>query len=172
MVAFEKSVFYRAPLRSGVLPMTIRSYAPGDCAGLARLFYDTVHRVNAADYSPEQLDAWASGEVDLEEWNRSFLAHHTVVAEQDGVLIGFGDMDETGYLDRLYVHGDCQRQGVATTICDALEGASPSAKFVTHASITAKPFFERRGYRVVEKQQVERKGILLTNYIMVKRPTG
>ena len=102
--------------------MTIRSYDPGDCAGLARLFYHTVHRVNAADYSPEQLDAWASGDVDLDEWNRSFLAHHTVAAEQDGVLIGFGDMDETGYLDHLYVHGDCQRQGVATTICDAREG--------------------------------------------------
>ena len=102
--------------------MTIRSYYPGDNAGLARLFYDTVHRVNAADYSPEQLDAWASGDVDLDEWNRSFLAHHTVAAEQDGVLIGFGDMDETGYLDHLYVHGDCQRQGVATTICDAREG--------------------------------------------------
>ncbi len=148
--------------------MTIRSYAPGDCAGLARLFYDTVHRVNAADYSPEQLNAWASGEVDLDGWNRSFLAHHTVVAEQDGVLIGFGDMDETGYLDRLYVHRDYQRQGVATAICDALEGASSAAEFVTHASITAKPFFERRGYRVVKKQQVERKGILLTNYIMRK----
>ena len=102
--------------------MTIRSYYPGDNAGLARLFFDTVHRVNAADYSPEQLDAWASGDVDLDEWNRSFLAHHTVAAEQDGVLIGFGDMDETGYLDHLYVHGDCQRQGVATTICDAREG--------------------------------------------------
>lgn len=102
--------------------MTIRSYYPGDNAGLARLFYDTVHRVNAADYSPEQLDARASGDVDLDEWNRSFLAPHTVAAEQDGVLIGFGDMDETGYLDHLYVHGDCQRQGVATTICDAREG--------------------------------------------------
>lgn len=122
VVAFEKSVFYRVPLRSGVVPMTIRSYDPGDSAGLARLFYDTVHRVNAADYSPEQLDARASGDVDLDEWNRSFLAPHTVAAEQDGVLIGFGDMDETGYLDHLYVHGDCQRQGVATTICDAREG--------------------------------------------------
>lgn len=152
--------------------MTIRSYDPRDCAGLARLFYDTVHTVNAADYSPEQLDAWASGDVDLDAWNRSFLAHHTVVAEQDGVLIGFGDMDETGYLDRLYVHKDYQRQGVAAGICDALEGASPAAGFVTHASVTAKPFFERRGYRVVRKQHVERKGVYLTNYVMKKCLSG
>ena len=36
------------------------------------------------------------------------------------------------------------------------------------ASITAKPFFERRGYKAVKEQQVERKGVLLTNYVMIK----
>ena len=36
------------------------------------------------------------------------------------------------------------------------------------ASVTAKGFFERRGYCVVREQQVERKGIKLTNYIMEK----
>ena len=36
----------------------IRNYAPEDCLILARLFYDTVHTVNARDYTPEQLEAW------------------------------------------------------------------------------------------------------------------
>ena len=147
---------------------TIRGYRPGDCAGLAKLFYDTVHAINAADYTPQQLRAWAAGDVDLDAWNSSFLAHHTVVAEYGGVLTGFGDMDDTGYLDRLYVHKDYQRQGIATAICDALEAASPVEKFVTHASITAKPFFEQRGYTAVKEQQVERKGVKLTNYVMEK----
>lgn len=31
-----------------------------------------------------------------------------------------------------------------------------------------KIFFERRGYRVVKRQEVERQGVLLTNYIMEK----
>lgn len=39
---------------------------------------------------------------------------------------------------------------------------------VTHASITARTFFEGRGYKVVKEQQVERKGIFLTNYVMIK----
>ena len=149
--------------------MTIRSYCPEDCAGMARLFYDTVHTVNAVDYTTEQLNVWATGEVDLDAWNASFLTHHTVVAECDGVLIGFGDMDESGYLDRLYVHEDHQRQGVATAICDALESASSAEKFITHASITAKPFFEQRSYVAVKEQQVERRGVLLTNYVMEKK---
>ena len=148
--------------------MVIREYRAEDCAVMAALFYDTVHGVNGADYTPEQLDAWASGEVDLEAWNGSFLRHHTVVAEADGELLGFGDMDGSGYLDRLYVHRDHQRQGIATAICDALEGACAAGTFVTHASITARPFFEGRGYRVVKAQQVQRRGVWLTNFVMKK----
>ena len=84
--------------------MEIRSYAPSDIREMAALFYDTVHTVNARDYTPAQLDAWATGEVDLAAWDQSFQEHTSLVAEENGVIVGFGDMDETGYLDRLYVH--------------------------------------------------------------------
>lgn len=146
--------------------LLIRNYRPDDCAEMARLFYDTVHTVNAADYSPAQLDAWATGEVDLEAWNRSFLAHRTLIAEKDGRIVGFADMDDTGYLDRLYVHRDDQRRGVATALCDALEAACAAKVFTTHASITARPFFEARGYAAVKEQHVVRRGVLLTNFVM------
>ena len=148
--------------------MILRKYAKTDCAELAELFYDTVHTVNAKDYTREQLDAWATGEINLEAWNESFQAHLTVVAEMDDQIVGFGDMDKTGYLDRLYVHKDYQRRGVATAICDALEQNTKAAEFITHASITARPFFEKRGYTVVREQQVERRGELLTNFVMRK----
>lgn len=86
--------------------MIIRKYIPSDCKYLAELFYDTVHLVNARDYTAEQLTAWATGNVNLNEWNRSFMEHITVVAVKDGIIVGFGDIDKTGYLDRLYVHKD------------------------------------------------------------------
>ncbi|MBP3305717.1 MAG: GNAT family N-acetyltransferase [Oscillospiraceae bacterium] len=146
--------------------MEIRAYTAADCGELAALFYDTVHAVNAADYTAEQLNAWATGEVDMEKWNESFQAHHTVIVEMDGRIVGFGDMDSDGYLDRLYVHKDYQRRGVATAICDTLENNSAANVFTTHASITAKPFFEKRGYAAVKKQQVERHGVRMTNYVM------
>ena len=62
-------------------------------------------------------------------------------------------------------------QGVATALADGLEQSARAEghrKLVTHASITARPFFEKRGYQVVREQQVERKGLLLTNYVMEK----
>lgn len=149
--------------------MLLREYKPADCAEMARLFYDTVHTVNLRDYTPEQTDAWATGQVDLAAWDASFRAHKTVIAEQNGEIIGFGDLDaEAGYLDRLYIHKDHQNEGAATAICDALESAAKTQTVTTHASITAKGFFQKRGYVVVKEQQVERYGVLLTNFVMIK----
>lgn len=148
--------------------MTLRPYRSADCPALARLFYDTVHSVNAADYTPAQQNAWATGTVDLAQWDQSFSAHHTLVAEENGQLVGFGDITADGYLDRLYVHKDHQRQGIAAALCTALEAAVQTGTVTTHASITARPFFEKRGYRTVKQQQVLRNGVLLTNFVMEK----
>lgn len=147
--------------------MVIREYRPTDCEEIAELFYNTVHTINARDYTKEQLDVWATGRVDLEKWNQSFQEHFSIVALADKIIIGFGDIDETGYLDRLYVNKDFQGKGVATAICDKLEQVI-QGKIVTHASITAKPFFYKRGYKVIKEQQVRRQGIALTNFVMEK----
>lgn len=103
--------------KGSVKDMNLRPYHPDDCPVLAALFFDTVHTVNCRDYSADQCDAWADGMVDLAAWNRSFLEHTTYVAEQDGQIVGFGDISRDGYLDRLYVHARFQRQGVATALC-------------------------------------------------------
>lgn len=150
--------------------MQLRKYQPSDCAQMAELFHQTVHSVNAKDYTQEQLDAWATGEVDLQAWDASFRAHKTIIAVKNGEIVGFGDMDETGYLDRLYVHKDYQGQGIASAICDELERFAAGKTITTHASITAKPFFQHRGYRVVHKQEVIRHGVALTNFVMEKQP--
>lgn len=146
----------------------IRKYKSEDCREIADLFFQTVHSVNAKDYTKKQLDAWADGDVDLAEWNKSMSEHYTVVCAVDDKIVGFGDIDETGYLDRLYVHKDYQRLGIASHICDELERAAVSGTITTHASITAKPFFEQRGYRAIKEQQISRQGIRLTNFIMEK----
>ena len=148
--------------------MEIRKYQPSDCEELVRLFYNTVHTVNAKDYTEEQLNVWATEEVDLEKWNQSLQEHFSVVMIDNENIVGFGDIDRTGYLDHLFVHADYQGKGIATAICEQLEQAIQGS-IVTHASITAKPFFEKRGYRVIKEQQVERQGIFLINYMMEKK---
>lgn len=147
--------------------MLIREYRSSDCKELTELFYNTVHTVNAKDYSGEQLNVWAPKQIDLEKWHQSFQGHYSVVAVDGNTITGFGDIDRTGYLDRLYVHSDRQRMGIATAICNRLEQVV-SGTIITHASITARPFFDKRGYVVVKEQQIERQGIYLINYVMLK----
>ena len=143
--------------------MRLRPYRSADLPELLALFYDTVHTVCARDYTRSQLDAWAPAEPDAAAWDASLRAHRTLVAEENGSILGFADLAEDGYLDRLYVHRDWQGRGVAPALCAALPGARR-----THASITARPFFERRGWHVVREQRVERRGVALTNFVMEK----
>ncbi|MDO4459086.1 MAG: GNAT family N-acetyltransferase [Clostridia bacterium] len=148
--------------------MIIRKYRPSDINEIYQLFYDTVHSINLGDYTEEQVNAWADGNMDENRWNRSFLEHKTFVAVIDDTIVGFGDIENTGHLDRLYVHKDFQHRGIATAICDKLETVFDTDTVFTEASITAKPFFEKRGYRVIYEQQVERHGVKMTNYRMSK----
>ncbi len=155
--------------------MRIRPYTAADCPAVLALFYHTVHTVNRRDYAPDQLDAWAPADPDAARWDSSLRQHTALVAEDEaGRLLGFADMDvAAGYLDRLYVAAGCQRQGVGAALCDALEGLlAPGTQVTVHASLTARPFFEARGYRVVHTRQVERRGVILTNLLMEKRMPG
>lgn len=148
--------------------MTIRCYRTADLPTLLELFYDTVHTVCAADYAPAQLAAWAPERPDQAAWAASLQSRSTLVAEEGGTIVGFGSIGADGYLDLLYVHRDWQRRGIAAVLCDFLETLYPIDRVTVHASETAKPFFEKRGYRALHSQQVERRGQVLTNYVMEK----
>ncbi|MFW2488728.1 GNAT family N-acetyltransferase [Clostridium chromiireducens] len=151
--------------------MNIRLYKTADCEEIIKLFYETVHSINAGDYTKSRLKAWAPKQIDITEWDKSFSKDYTIVVENSGKILGFANLDHTGYFDKLFVHKDHQGQGIATMIANELEKYSQEndIRVITvEASITAKPFFEKRGYFTVKQQEVERKGQLLTNFIMKK----
>lgn len=107
----------------------------------------------------------------LDAWSTSLRQNITYVAEINGYIVGFSDMTLEGHLDRLYVHKDFQGQGVASALVNKLEMKARELglhEMDTEASITARPFFERQGYQLMMKQNVERKGVLLVNYRMSK----
>ena len=149
--------------------MLIRQFQASDLNEILNLFYQTVHTINLKDYSKEQLDAWASHDIDIERWQKSLTKNYALVAIINDKIVGFGDIDDSGYLDHLYVHKDYQGKKIATLILAELEKKVKPCKITTHASITAKPFFEKRGYRLVKEQQTERQGGLLVNYVMIKK---
>lgn len=154
--------------------MNVRIYRSEDCKEIVELFYNTVHSINAKDYNEAQLDAWAPKDIDISKWDKSLLEHYSIVIEDNNIIIGFGDLDMNGYFDRLYVHKDYQGAYVATIIVKEIEKYAQENKIkviTTHSSITAKPFFEKQGYKVIKEQVVERKGQILKNFIMEKTLT-
>lgn len=151
--------------------MIVRKYNSKDCKGIVDLFHDTVHAVNSKDYAEIQLNAWAPEDMDLLDWDSKLTNNYSIVAEKDGLIIGFGVADNTGYFDRLYTHKDYQGIGVATLIANDIEKYIQNfgiQTVMTAASITAKPFFEKRGYIVLEEQFVECRGEYFINFKMRK----
>jgi putative acetyltransferase len=152
--------------------MRVRKLEPADVAEVAALFTETVRSVNARDYGPEQLEAWAPRPPDIAAWERSLAGRTALVVEVDGEVAGFGDLADGGHLDRLYVHRDHQRRGVATALAEALEAEAArqgAAEITADASITALPFFERRGYETLARQEQLHRGVRFTNYRVSKR---
>lgn len=150
--------------------VTLRDYTPADLDDLLALFYETVHTVNARDYSSVQRSAWAPMAPDRDAWAARLAGNRTLVMQDgDGTIVGFGSMNPArGLLDHLFVHACYQRQGFGTLLCEALELLSLSAVITTYASVTAEPFFAARGYQVVCRRQVERRGVLLVQAVMEK----
>ena len=139
------------------------------------LFYETVHAVARCDYTGEQLDAWAPRDARAQRELRGKLREERVVGVWErGMLVGFGSLDGNSDIDMLYTHACAQGRGIATCILqelEALAAADGKETMCVDASLTSAPFFERRGYRTVRVQRVERRGVMLDNVHMAKRLT-
>ena len=149
----------------------LRVYKREDKKALQELFFDTVHHSNARDYTPEQLRAWAPVEPNREVWARLDSAYCFIV-ELDKQPVGFAALSRDGCIDFLCVHKDFQNRGVATALLKQLcrlarKNGLPLLK--TTASITAKCFFERQGFVLVEEQTKTLNGIPFRQYHMEKR---
>ena len=150
----------------------IRPYAAADIDALIALFRDSVRRVAQGDYSLEQVRAWAPDEIDREGWALRLAASSTWVAVDRDRIAGFTTLEADGHLDMLYVHAELQRRGIASALLSRAASAARAvglARLFTEASITARPFFERRGFQLLQTQIVTRRGQDLTNFRMARR---
>jgi N-acetylglutamate synthase-like GNAT family acetyltransferase len=151
--------------------MLIREFDISDTEEIMQFFYDTVHRINIRDYSSEQVDAWAPKDMDYAQWSDRLQSRMTYVAEEEGKVIGFAELEKTGHIGCFYCHADYQSMGVGTQLLNQIQLKAKKLglqKLLTEASITARLFFERRGFRVITPQEVERRGMKFINYVMEK----
>lgn len=146
--------------------VTLRPYRPDDAPALLALFRDTIRRVNSRDYSPAQIAAWASDDIDTVQWFGRFTGRFVPVAEQAGRPVGFAELEPDGHVDRVYVAADHQRRGIGRQLLAAVVAEARRvglARLFTEASITARPFFEAHGFVVLAPQVVTCRAVEFVN---------
>lgn len=152
--------------------IVIRNYRLEDAKVLMDIFYNTIHKVNIKDYTLEQVDVWAPKEtLIINDWQNRFSRTNPIVALVDEKIVGFAEFEKNGYIDCFYCHHEWIGKGVGGSLMEEIFMRAKKNKIkiiFVDVSVTAKPFFEKIGFRVISEQRIIRKGVELTNYAMEK----
>ena len=151
--------------------ITIRRFRPDDAPALWAVYSSAIRELAVRDYSPEQIDAWAPAAFDQAMWARRMEGIKPFVAERDGAIVGYADVQPDGYIDHFFVAGDAARQGVGTELMKRIHHEAASvgvASLFADVSITARPFFERCGFGVEQQRTLVVSGVALRNFRMRK----
>ncbi len=152
--------------------MEIRLFQKEDAEQIAQLFHDTVREINIRDYECDRVKAWAPDDIHFRNWAALCAKKFTYVADKDGKILGFGELEANGHIGCFYCHRNFQRCGVGSQIYRAIESKALRLELkglFTEASITAKPFFQRMGFKLIREQLVSCRGEKFINYAMEKR---
>ncbi|MFQ3185655.1 MAG: putative acetyltransferase [Marinomonas primoryensis] len=151
--------------------ITIRRYKEDDTEALWNIYFHTVRNINIRDYSKEQVEAWAPDVFDMPIWKKRMQGLDPFVAVMNGVIVGYTDLQPNGLVDHFFCHHQYQGQGVGKALMNHVLRVGEQRKvkrFYSEVSITARPFYECFGFRVVQEQEMEVRGQMLRNFVMEK----
>ena len=151
--------------------MIIRKATENDVSQITQLFYDTINIVNQKDYSKEQIATWSGNSQNIDFWLDCIKSQFFIVAEKNNIIISFASLDKMACVDFMYVHKDFQNFGVGTKLLEVLESEAYEDSFNgiwSDVSITAKPFFFKKGFKEKEIYTKKVQDIEFENTIMIK----
>ena len=155
------------------MEVTIRVYDPRDAADLADVFFRSVRQVALSDYTAAQVRAWAP-EPRTSEWAHAEASDGRLVlvaANEDDRPVAYIDLEPNGHINRLFCAPEAAEHGIASRLYDAVEAAAREqgiTSLFTEASELARRLFERKGFAVVERQDMVIRGVAIHNYRMAK----
>jgi len=152
--------------------LTIRKYNKDDAKEIAEIYWNTIHNVNIKDYTEEQVNAWAPiTSLQTEGWINKHEKLQPYVAILDNKVVGFAEFEPNGHIDCFYCHHKYQGLGIGSALMNYIEKNAEQnniKKIFAEVSITAKPFFLKKGFSVVKEQIVDIRGVKLKNFVMEK----
>jgi putative acetyltransferase len=155
--------------------LEIRRYQKEDTVQLCDIYYHAIHNTNCADYTSEELEAWApSGTYNEESYAKDTTRWSKLkpfVVHEVGTVLGFAELEDGGHINCFFVHHEHQGKGVGRMMIDACEKEARRleySKLFAEVSITAKPFFERCGFSVIKPVLCDIGGMKMKYYDMEK----
>ena len=150
----------------------LRRAIKDDLNSICEIFFNTVTSINANDYDENQIKAWSEGAKNIEMFKKKIEEQHFIVAMMDDTIVGFSSVDDTGYIDFLYIHKNYQRQGIAKSLLKEIERFAKTLgikELNSSVSITARGFFEKFGFVKIREESVESRGAVFINTIFLKK---
>lgn len=151
--------------------MKIRRFSNGDEIALLRVFSSSVHTIASNYYTHEQIEAWAPPDIDQVQWANRMKELRPFVAEVNGEIVAYADIQPNGYIDHFYVSGTCSGHGVGTILMQHIYQEAVRhgiSKLTSNVSKAAEQFFTRHGFYVVERCFPVCRGVRLQNALMRK----
>ena len=179
--------------------LSLRHAVPADVPALRMLIDASVRRLQAADYTPNQIEGALQSVYGVDSQLIADGTYFVVEASANPVIVGCGGWSrrktlfggdhwtgrEDAFLDprqdaakirAFFVHPDWVRRGIGSMILDACESAAVAAgftRFEMGATLTGVPLYRARGYVTLEHLDVVLKnGEALAVIRMEKRDTG
>ena len=145
------------------MTLSIRRARPKDAEAIRDVHLASIRGLGKESYTPEQVDAWAH-DRDPADYPIDEPEATMFVAERGGSVVGFGWLstepaaDFEGQVDgkvtAIYVHPALARQGIGTTLYQALEtrarelGLDSLGLWASHNAV---PFYEANGFSTVRE---------------------
>ena len=97
--------------------ISIRDYQPEDVQALAKIFYNTIHKINIQHYTEEQVDVSAPiTSLETEGWAKKFPRTKPIVATVGDEIVGFAEFEPNGHIDCFYCHHEWIGKGVGSAL--------------------------------------------------------
>lgn len=150
--------------------INIRHGTHGDTLPIRRLFWRAVRRGTRAHYTFAERLAWCPGQPSIPAFRDRLQAQTVLVAEKrPHTLTGFITCDADGYIDLAFIDPDYQGLGIGGMLLDTLLAEARlvgQTEHSIHASKAAIGLFLSRGFTLIEKEFVPRRGQKLERYLM------
>lgn len=132
-------------VRCSPVQFEIRRYRDDEVDAVWAVFSASTRISVARDYHPDLIERWAPADRDMNQWGQRLEAKNPFVAVVENRIVGFAEIEESGFIDCFYVHPDFQGKGIGKALLATVEKVAieeGAERLFANVSVTARTFFE------------------------------